>query len=298
MQLPNFKYRYDSDNAKAPWQNIWSNIVLAYCPFLGKQGQRIDDFSGYNRYGNLTNEHTDNWTMVGYPGYTFDMSRTIAGTSTTAASNYNRLDLSLGCTIEIMYNYDYSAGAGSNQALFDIQWGTIGERLRAIVQNNAGAPLQWNITSGNNTRACTPGIVGGSIASGNIYWSILSITYDNSTNTTITAKAITRLIRGGNLFGYTDFTAVDRPPTNWTATNNSLIQLGINNANIHQHLGYLIIYNRPMPIQFLQYRMANPFNIFEYDYPRMKMRAMAAAAGSTFLPGKPFPGLPYPILAM
>lgn len=299
MQVPIYKHRYDPDSAKAPWQNLWSNIVLAYCPFLGKSGQKIDDLSGYNRFGNLIDEHTDNWNMVGYPGYTFDLSRTGVGTSTTVNANYLNLGLSNGCTVELLYNYDYAVGAGSNQALFEIQWGNIGERLRAIVTANASQPIQWAITSGNNTSVCTPTIAsGGSTASGNTNWSAMTLTHDNSTNTNITAQAMTREIRGGNLFGYAEINNINRPPTNWTAANNNLIKLGINNANIHQHLGYLIVYNIPMCKQFLFQRMTNPFAIFEYDYHRMKVRGNTGVAGSTFLPGMPFPGLPFPILAM
>ena len=104
MQAPAYKHRYDPDTAKAPWQNVWSNVVFCWAPFLGKQGQRLEDISGYNRYGNLTNEHTNNWDMVGYPGYTFDIAHN--GTNvTTVAANYNNLDLTQNCTIEIMWNY-------------------------------------------------------------------------------------------------------------------------------------------------------------------------------------------------
>lgn len=286
MQLPNYKYRYDSDNSKAPWQNVWSNIVLAYCPFLGKTGQRIEDLSGYNHYGSLTNEHTDNWTMVGYPGYTFDLSRTASGTSTTSTASNLNLDLSVGCTVEILYNYDYSAGAGSNQSLFEFQWVNVAERLRAALVNNTLTPLQWLITSGNNTAVIASSMSGGAtITGGSTYWSGMTTFLDNSTNTNIEGYCMTRALHN-KATGYGSLASVNRPPTNWTAANNVLIQLGINSANIHQHISFLIVYNRPMPRQFLQYRMANPFSIFEYDYPRMKLRAKTGLAASS-----PYSGL-------
>jgi hypothetical protein len=83
--IPSFSQGYAVREAsKAP--NLWKNVVGAYAPFLGNQGNTLYDWSGFNRHGAINGA---SW-VPGLDGYAlgFDGDNDYVNYGNVAAFNY------------------------------------------------------------------------------------------------------------------------------------------------------------------------------------------------------------------
>lgn len=66
MPIPTFSQGFAQSAGEARYSNLWKGLVGLWSPHLGKQGNKLYDWSGIKNHGVLTNMTNDDWVASPY----------------------------------------------------------------------------------------------------------------------------------------------------------------------------------------------------------------------------------------